>query len=75
MPQPLSRLSPRVTCFAAIVLVAASLPLAIVRPATAQPTLVRDINPNSGSVPAHLTAFDGALFFVANDGSSGAEVW
>ena len=44
-------------------------------PLAAQPTLVRDINPSAGSVPVYLTSFDGALYFLANDGASGQELW
>jgi ELWxxDGT repeat protein len=37
---------------------------------------VRDINPGSGhSVPWYLTAADGTLFFSADDGASGRELW
>lgn len=45
-------------------------------PLGAQPMLVADINPgSSGSVPAYLTAFDGMVYFRANNGTNGAELW
>ena len=39
--------------------------------------LVKDINPNNsnGSNPTSLTEFDGQLFFTANDGVTGSELW
>src|SRR5262249_56871182 len=44
--------------------------------------LVKDIRPGSspygypyGSNPQHLTAVDGTLFFAANDGVHGTELW
>jgi ELWxxDGT repeat protein len=38
--------------------------------------LVKDINPGSGhSYPDYLTNVNGTLFFVANDGTSGGELW
>ncbi|QDU75477.1 hypothetical protein Pan97_25100 [Bremerella volcania] len=41
-----------------------------------QTKLVADLVPGSGSSsPSHLTVFDGKLFFQANDGESGAELW
>src|SRR5262245_18767389 len=52
----------------------------LVLPAT--PTLavdtvvqVKDINPTGGSDPYLLTIVNGRLFFGADDGSSGAELW
>ena len=39
-------------------------------------TIVKDINPNSGSsYPTHLTAVGGTLYFSANNGSKGVELW
>jgi ELWxxDGT repeat protein len=40
-----------------------------------EPTLVMDINPNAGSNPTWLTVVGNMLYFVANDGSSGFELW
>ena len=38
--------------------------------------LVKDINPGSdGSIPRILTNVGGTLFFAANDGTHGAELW
>ena len=37
--------------------------------------LVRDINPTTGSEPDLLTNVNGTLFFVADDGVSGRELW
>jgi hypothetical protein len=40
------------------------------------PGLVSDINPGTGSsVPSVLTNVNGTLFFSADDGSSGRELW
>jgi autotransporter-associated beta strand protein/ELWxxDGT repeat protein len=40
------------------------------------PTLVKDIQPGSGSSsPDSLTAIDSAIFFSANDGATGIEPW
>lgn len=39
-------------------------------------TMVSDINPGSGdSMPQYLTVFDNELYFSANDGINGAELW
>src|SRR5262249_25534352 len=39
-------------------------------------TMVADINPGPGSsVPFDLTAFNGSLFFNADDGTNGRELW
>lgn len=39
-------------------------------------TMVRDINPGAtGSHPAHLTYFDGMIYFQADDGTRGVELW
>ena len=38
--------------------------------------LVEDINPGSNSAaPRYLTSIDGTLFFSANDGTHGSELW
>ena len=34
-----------------------------------------DINPNTSSDPTWLTVYDGALYFAANDGEHGRELW
>lgn len=40
------------------------------------PVMVKDINSGSGhSYPASLTVVDGVLYFSANDGSNGFELW
>ncbi len=42
----------------------------------AQPGLVKDINPGpAGSDPMELTDFKNTLFFTANDGTHGRELW
>jgi len=41
----------------------------------AGPALVKDINPNGSSNPSHLTAVGSTLFFAANDGVHGNELW
>jgi ELWxxDGT repeat protein len=46
---------------------------------SAQPVLVKDINANTesggNSTPTHLCNVNGTLFFVAEDGTNGAELW
>ena len=38
--------------------------------------MVKDINPGStGSYPANLTAWAAPLYFTANDGTNGNELW
>lgn len=37
--------------------------------------LVKDINPGSGSHPSNLICFNNRLFFLANDGIHGKELW
>ena len=39
------------------------------------PTLVRDINPVDASTPKNLTAQDGIIYFSADDGTHGEELW
>ena len=41
----------------------------------AQVVLVEDINPSSSSVPRSLTNVNGTLFFSADDGTNGDELW
>lgn len=40
-----------------------------------EPVKVKDINPSGSSVPQLLTNVDGTLYFVANDGTHGRELW
>jgi ELWxxDGT repeat protein len=37
--------------------------------------MVADINPSGDSSPADLTVFNNELYFQADDGSSGQELW
>ena len=37
--------------------------------------MVRDINPSGSSFPYHLTEVNGTLFFIADDGTNGYELW
>lgn len=39
------------------------------------PTLVKDINPTGNSGVAYLTCFGGGVYFSANDGVHGVELW
>jgi trimeric autotransporter adhesin len=41
----------------------------------AVPSLVKNINPTGGSSPAELININGTLYFVANDGTNGLELW
>ena len=43
--------------------------------ATISAQLVKDINPTGGSYPQYLAVFNGNLFFQANGGTNGAELW
>jgi len=44
--------------------------------AQATPFLVKDIQPGTvGSAPAVMTELDGVIYFRANDGTTGAEIW
>lgn len=49
----------------------------IVSAATSQTTveLVKDINPSGDSNPYNFVEYDGKLFFRANDGANGPEIW
>lgn len=40
-----------------------------------QPTLVKDINPSTSGEPMRLCEANGNLFFIANDGNTGNELW
>src|SRR4051794_39506202 len=58
---------------------AAALAVLAVVPATAgaaaTATQVRDINPGGDSSPGSLLPFDGRLYFSADDGTHGFELW
>jgi len=41
----------------------------------AEPRLVKDINPGGDSYPQYLTNVNGTLFFTADDGIHGWELW
>jgi len=63
-------------------MVAASVAIALAVPATptaavgpSAPYLVKDINPSGGSNPRYLTNVAGILYFSADDGSHGRELW
>ncbi len=43
--------------------------------AAAPPELVRDINPSGSSEPEELTRIGSTLYFTADDGISGEELW
>ena len=57
--------------------VAAVVVLAIAAPvgAAGSPKLVKNINPNGSSFPTSLTQVGNTLFFAANDGVHGTELW
>ncbi|MCB0845086.1 MAG: hypothetical protein KDE26_17680, partial [Bacteroidetes bacterium] len=42
---------------------------------TQTPVLVKNIHPIGGSEPMYLTNVNGTLFFQANDGGNGEELW
>jgi trimeric autotransporter adhesin len=47
-----------------------------IEPPYTTPVLVKDINPNeSSSSPEQFTNVNGTVFFVANDGTTGDELW
>ena len=37
--------------------------------------LVKTLNPNGDAQPFDFTAFGGALYFAANDGTNGTQLW
>lgn len=49
--------------------------LALPAAAAGQPSLVKDINPGGSSNPTELTKVGNTLFFAANDGVHGTELW
>jgi ELWxxDGT repeat protein len=57
----------------ALALAGATTPAAAVGPSA--PYLVKDINPSGGSNPRYLTNISGTLYFSADDGSRGRELW
>jgi ELWxxDGT repeat protein len=67
-----------VACRAAVVACAIACGLAFAAPAMGmgEPDLVRDINPGpSNSSISYMAPFDGRLYFSADDGTSGRELW
>jgi ELWxxDGT repeat protein len=42
---------------------------------TDQPARVKDINPNGSSFPENLAAYDGSVYFMADDGVHGHGLW
>lgn len=56
-------------------LLAAATVLAGATSAAEQPLLVKDINPGGSSLLDQLTEMDGTLYFRADDGSTGSELW
>jgi ELWxxDGT repeat protein len=44
-------------------------------PAAGTVAMVRDVDPSKGSGPAHLTRVGDHVFLVANDGTTGRELW
>jgi len=68
--------SPWLRLAAAIATLAlATLALAAPAGAAAAPTLVKDINPSGDAHPTSLTRVGNTLFFAANDGVHGVELW
>ena len=66
----------RVRSVAALVAVALlTLVLAAPAGAAATPTLVKDINPFGSSNPTSLTTIGSTIYFAANDGVHGNELW
>ena len=75
MRRPLASLG--LTRLATVAAVAALLVLAVAAPAAAAgpPTLVKDINPTGSSFPTDLTVVGNTVFFAADDGIHGVELW
>jgi hypothetical protein len=70
------RLSTALTRLATAGVIGALTLLAVAPAASAAgPTLVRDINLTGSSNPSHMTAVGSTLFFAANDGVHGNELW
>jgi ELWxxDGT repeat protein len=69
--------APRASSVAVLALALAGVVLAAAAPAwAAGPALVSDINPGaSGSNPGEFTTVHGTLFFAADDGTHGFELW
>lgn len=69
-------LRPGMRICTAVVIAALGL-LALGTPAVAKggPVLVKDINPGGSSFPTSLTKVGSTLFFAANDGVHGTELW
>src|SRR5689334_21019365 len=66
----------RLPTMAVLALALAAVTLAAASPASANPELVRDIDPGAtGSGPGAFAAIAGTLFFVADDGTHGFELW
>src|SRR4051812_36837491 len=60
----------------ALVILAIGLSLALTARAASPSFLVRDIDPGEGSsLPSGLANVGGTLYFAANDGSYGTELW
>jgi ELWxxDGT repeat protein len=60
---------------ATVVLPLGLLVLAALALASSGPKLARDINPSGSSYPDYLTNVGGTLFFAADDGTHGNELW
>ena len=60
-----------------VLIVAALAAAALAGPAVAAgpPSRVKNINPDGGSNPLNLTSFQGKVYFSANDGTHGQELW
>ena len=47
----------------------------LAEPAAASVTMIKDINTSDHSTPSSLNNFNGTLFFSADDGTNGSELW